>query len=227
MDDPLDTDAIVEAPEHIVFRYVVAGPARRAVAQIIDLCVCYGALLILSVIVMVTFAGLEAVTGFKSPVGGSLLDAGVGVILVIAFAAQWLYSFLWEGFTGRSPGKIALGLRVVMVSGQPIGFGAAALRNVLRAADVLPGTYLVGVVAMALSRRFQRIGDLVAGTMVVVAGRPGKAAPLMLWPPPSASSSPCSRRRCRSTSTSARLSSCSSGAGPRSGRRASTSLRTS
>ena len=86
---------------------------------------------------MVTFAGLEAVTGFSRP-SAILLDAGVGVILVIAFAAQWLYSFLWEGFTGRSPGKIALDLRVVMVSGQPIGFGAAALRNVLRAADVLP-----------------------------------------------------------------------------------------
>jgi uncharacterized RDD family membrane protein YckC len=184
MDDPLDTDAIVEAPEHIVFRYVVAGPGRRAVAQLIDLCVCYGGLLFLSIFVMLAFAGFEAIAGWKSPFFGSFADAGVGVILVIAFAAQWLYSFLWEGFTGRSPGKIALGLRVVMVSGQPIGFGAAALRNVLRAADILPATYLVGVVAMALNRRFQRIGDLVAGTMVIVAGRPSKAGPLMLWPPP-------------------------------------------
>ncbi len=184
MDDPLDTDTIVEAPEHIVFRYVVAGPGRRAVAHIIDLCVCYGSLLVLSFCVIMTFAGLEVIAGWRSPIGGSLAGAGMGVVLVIAFAAQWLYSFLWEGFTGRSPGKIALGLRVVMVSGQPIGFGAAALRNVLRAADVLPGTYLVGVAAMALNRRFQRLGDLVAGTMVIVTGRPDKAAPLMLWPPP-------------------------------------------
>ena len=78
---------------------------------------------------------------------------------------------------------MALDLRVVMVDGRPIGFGASALRNVLRAADVLPAGYLVGVTAMALNRRFQRLGDLVAGTMVIVAGRPSKAAPLGLWPP--------------------------------------------
>jgi uncharacterized RDD family membrane protein YckC len=182
MDDPLDTDVAIEAPEHIVFRHVVAGPARRALAHSIDLFVCYTAVIVLSVLVILAFFGFA---GFKGALT-TMMGASVGVILVVVFAAQWLYSFLWEGLTGRSPGKLVLGLRVVMVSGRPIGLGAAALRNVLRAADALPGAYLVGVTAMALNRRFQRLGDLVAGTMVIVAGSPRKAGPLILWPPPDA-----------------------------------------
>ena len=178
--DPLDTDVSIEAPEHIVFRYVVAGPARRALAQLLDIIVCYGAALVLSILVVLAFAGFAGLRGAL----GTMIDAGTGIILVVAFAAQWLYSFLWEGMTGQSPGKMALDLRVVMIDGRPIGFGAAALRNVLRAADVLPGGYLVGVTTMALNQRFQRLGDFVAGTMVIVAGRPHKTAPLALWPPP-------------------------------------------
>jgi len=179
MDDPLDTDVTIEAPEHIVFRHVVAGPGRRALAHVLDLFVCYTIVVIVSALTILAFLGMSGFAGaFESAV-----DAGAGVILVVLFAAQWLYSFLWEGITGRSPGKMALDLRVVMVSGRPIGFAASALRNVLRAADVMPVGYLVGVTAMAMNRRFQRLGDLVAGTMVIVAGRASKTAPLVLWPP--------------------------------------------
>ena len=179
MDDPLDTDVTIEAPEHIVFRHVVAGPGRRALAHVLDLFVCYTIVVIVSALTILAFLGMSGFAGaFESAV-----DAGAGVILVVLFAAQWLYSFLWEGITGRSPGKMALDLRVVMVSGRPIGFAASALRNVLRAADVMPVGYLVGVTAMAMNRRFQRLGDLVAGTMVIVAGRASKTAPLALWPP--------------------------------------------
>ena len=114
---------------------------------------------------------------------GAALKAGIGLVLVALFAAQWLYFIAWEGSLGRSPGKMALGLRVVTTAGRPIGLQAAALRNLLRAADVLPIGYLAGLVSMALSRRFQRIGDVVAGTMVVVPERARPGAPLELWPP--------------------------------------------
>jgi uncharacterized RDD family membrane protein YckC len=179
--EPLDTDVTLEAPEHIVFRYRVAGPARRALAALFDVVVCYGTVLIISTLVVIAFAGFA---GFKGAFD-SALDAGIGIILVVVFAAQWLYSFLWEGLTGRSPGKMVADLRVVMLDGRPIGFAAAALRNVLRAADVLPLGYLVGVLAMAMNRRFQRLGDLVAGTMVIIPGRAERAVPLALYPPAS------------------------------------------
>jgi uncharacterized RDD family membrane protein YckC len=179
-DAPLDTDVAVEAPEHIVFRHQVAGPARRSLAYVLDLAVCYGAAMVLSILLILAAMGFAGLNSAVETIGG----ASEGVILLVLFAAQWLYSFLSEGLTGRSPGKMALDLRVVTISGRPMGFAAAALRNVLRAADVLPTAYLVGLVSMALTRRFQRLGDLVAGTMVVHGGRARRASPLMLWPPP-------------------------------------------
>jgi hypothetical protein len=110
-------------------------------------------------------------------------------VLILLFASQWLYFAVLEGWRGRTPGKAALGLRVVTTTGRPVGFPAAALRNVLRAADALPLGYTVGwlsiagLVSMSATRRFQRLGDLVAGTLVVVADRASAASPLVLNPP--------------------------------------------
>ncbi len=78
---------------------------------------------------------------------------------------------------------MAVGLRVVTTSGRPIGWRAASLRNLLRAADLLPVGYIVGVVSMTLSSRFQRLGDLVAGTMVVAPDHTRRVRALELSPP--------------------------------------------
>jgi uncharacterized RDD family membrane protein YckC len=178
-DLPLDTDVAIETPEHIVFHYRLAGPARRAIAQALDLLLCYGAVLFLGVVVLLAAAG----GGLASGELGELAKAGMGLVLLALFAAQWVYFVVWEALYGRSPGKMALGIRVVTTSGRPIGWRAAALRNLLRAADLLPVAYVVGVVSMALSSRFQRLGDLVAGTMVVVPENARAAKALELSPP--------------------------------------------
>ncbi len=170
----LDTDVEIESPEHVVFRHRVAGPARRAVADVIDLIVCYSPVVIAAVIVVI--AGAADSDGAA--------HAGVGLILLLVFAAQWVYFVVWEGVRGTTPGKMALGLRVLTPEGRPIGFAASAIRNVLRAADMLPTAYLVGLGAMFATRRFQRLGDLAAGTMVVIVKRAWKAAPIRLTPPP-------------------------------------------
>ena len=175
---PLDTDVAIETPEHIVFHYRLAGPARRAVAYLIDLVVCYGAVLVLGLIVVVAFVGDRSAGDLSSAA-----KAGSGVVLLALFAVQWVYFVVLEARTGRSVGKRAVGLRVVTASGRPIGFRAAALRNLLRAADALPTGYLVGLVSMAVTARFQRLGDLVAGTMVVVPESARVAAPIELSPP--------------------------------------------
>lgn len=170
----LDTDVEIESPEHVVFRHRVAGPARRAVAYIIDLIVCYGTVAMAAVIVAIAGADFS----------DSTARAGIGLILLLVFVAQWVYFVLWEGLRGTTPGKMALGLRVLTTDGRPIAFAASAIRNVLRAADVLPTAYLVGLGAMFATQRFQRLGDLAAGTMVVVVKRASKAAPIRLTPPP-------------------------------------------
>jgi uncharacterized RDD family membrane protein YckC len=179
MQDALDTDITIEAPEHIVFLHRVGGPARRAVAHVIDLVLCYGAVALFAAGVLFAVGGAGAASGAMT----SLANVGMGLVLVVVFAAQWVYFAAWEGLTGRTPGKAALRLRVVTTTGRPIGVTNAALRNILRAADILPNAYFVGLLSMALTRRFQRLGDLVAGTMVIVEAKASRAVPLRLWPP--------------------------------------------
>ena len=60
-----------------------------------------------------------------------------------------------------------MGLRVMNMNGTPVGWAGSTIRNLLRAVDVLPGCYLFGFLSVMLSRRFQRLGDLAAGTIVV------------------------------------------------------------
>jgi uncharacterized RDD family membrane protein YckC len=167
---PLDNTAEVETPEHVRFRYRVAGPVRRMLAYLLDLLIRAGVLLVLGLIVAIALGGSEAV---------------MGVLLICAFVLEWGYYVFFETIgDGRSPGKRALSLRVVKEGGYPIGFIDSVLRNLLRGADFLPVGYLVGLFTMAADSRFRRLGDRVAGTMVVVEERSRVAAPLALNPPP-------------------------------------------
>jgi uncharacterized RDD family membrane protein YckC len=175
---PLDTDVAIETPEHIVFRYRLAGPARRALAYLIDLALCYGIVAVLGLVVVVAFYG-SATSGDIS----SGAKAGGGLVLLALFAAQWVWFVVWEATRGQSPGKRWTGVRVLAENGRPIGWRAAALRNLLRAADVLPTGYLVGLASMSTTSRFQRLGDLAAGTIVVVLERVRAASPIELSPP--------------------------------------------
>jgi uncharacterized RDD family membrane protein YckC len=179
--EPLDTEVAIETPEHIVFHYRVAGPARRAAAYLVDLIICYTAVVVVGFIVIIGVS-----LGSAATMGGSVdqvSKAGIGVLLVLLFLAQWGYFTTLEALRGASPGKSALGLRVVTLEGRPIGFGASLLRNLLRAADALPFGYIAGVVSISLTSRFQRVGDLVAGTMVVRTDRAAAARPIVLRPP--------------------------------------------
>ena len=175
---PLDTDVAIETPEHIVFHYRLAGPARRAVACLVDLFICYGAVAILATIVVVSFWS-SATSGDIS----STAKAGGGVVLLALFAAQWVYFVVFEATRGQTWGKRITGVRVLAENGRPIGWRAASIRNLLRAADALPTGYLVGLVSMSISSRFQRLGDLAAGTIVVVPETAGHASPIQLSPP--------------------------------------------
>jgi uncharacterized RDD family membrane protein YckC len=177
---PLDTTLLVVTPENIAFEYRLAGPFRRLPALVIDLIV-LGALQAALVLV----ASL-AVGWYSGEVAAFL-------ILVTTFALQWGYGILLETFfNGQTLGKYLTGLRVLSLDGRPIDGMQAAIRNVLRAADLwLP---LVGLVTMAASGRFQRLGDLVAGTIVVVEDRrplagvatldDPRVAQLAAWIPP-------------------------------------------
>jgi uncharacterized RDD family membrane protein YckC len=157
-DEPLDTTVRIVTPERIVFQYPVAGPFRRAVGYTLDLLVIFAVVLGLAIAAQVLTLG--------SP-------SGAGPILVGYFVIVWGYGAFCEGvFNGQTVGKRALSLRVVSDQGVPITGAQAVLRNLVGAVDgPLPFCYLTALSSMMLTRKFQRLGDLAAGTMVVVEQR--------------------------------------------------------
>ncbi len=147
----------VETPEHVTLDYEIAGLGSRAAAALLDFLI-LGGLALAGTLLLV----LLARAGF-SP--GRL---GSAVIVMIGFGAWYGYFTFFEGLrNGQTPGKRALGLRVVSDTGHAVSLSAAAVRNLLRLADFLPPPYLTGAALVALHPRAKRIGDLVAGTVVV------------------------------------------------------------
>jgi len=146
----IDSMRPVATPEGIELGLRLAGPVPRALAWLIDLAWRMG----LMIVLMIPLASM-----------GRL---GVGLMLLSAFLLEWIVpAWLETRYDGATPGKRAMGLRVLRDDGAPIGFGAALARNLLRAADFLPLMYLGGLVCMLWQRDFKRLGDLVAGTIVV------------------------------------------------------------
>ncbi len=154
----------IETPEHVVLDLEIAGIGSRALAAVLDTLILVGASLAV-LLVLGILAGFGFTIGRAAP-----------VLLVLGGFVVWNgYFILFEGMRGgQTPGKRVAGIRVVMDTGHPVTFGAAAARNLLRVADLLPPPYLIGVLLVAFHPRGKRLGDLVAGT-VVVRDRPQEA----------------------------------------------------
>lgn len=161
LEEPLDTAVRLMTPERIVFEYPLAGPFRRFVAYIIDLILLIFLMIVAMVAAVVFFGFLGS--------GG----AGMGAGFVAFFVLLWGYGAFCEGvFNGQTLGKRLTGIRVISVQGIPISGAQALIRNLVGALDgPMPFLYMLGLSSMVLTRRFQRLGDLAAGTMVVVEQR--------------------------------------------------------
>lgn len=145
---------MVLTPEKVVVSYRLASLGTRIIAHLIDV----GLALILLYLVAVAAAfGLAATPELS----------GVAIALIFTFGL-YLYFALLEGlWGGKTIGKSLMNLRVMMVDGTPVTFPAAVFRNLLRIGDFLPGLYLAGFLSIFTNPRSQRIGDIVAGTVVV------------------------------------------------------------
>lgn len=139
----------------------LAGIGSRFIAILVDSLILGAALILLGILAVLVIAALGNF-GVKSA------SWGVGITFLIVFLLLWGYFALFEGFNnGRTPGKRVAKIRVIHQSGRGITFVEALGRNLVRIVDYMPGFYGVGVAAMFLSRRNQRLGDMVAGTLVV------------------------------------------------------------
>jgi uncharacterized membrane protein SpoIIM required for sporulation/uncharacterized RDD family membrane protein YckC len=146
----------VETPEHVVLDLEIAGVGSRSLAALIDLLILVGA-------AVGVFIVLAIAAGFGITVG----SIGGAILLFLAFAVWTGYFIVFEGLRqGQTPGKRIVGIRVVSDTGNAVGLGAAAARNLLRIADFMPPPYLIGLLLVALHPRGKRLGDMVAGTVV-------------------------------------------------------------
>jgi len=144
----------VETPEHVVIDYELAGLGSRTLAAFFDT-------LILGLLLL----AVELSFGVLARVAATL---GVTILIVLQFLLLTGYYTFFEAFwRGQTPGKRWMGIRVVHDTGHGVSFGGAVLRNLLRVADSLPPPYLLGGLLVALHPRAKRLGDIVAGTVVV------------------------------------------------------------
>jgi len=167
----LDTLQQVELAEGMEIRLRIAGPMLRAAAYGIDLLIRFAVVAVAAICLGI--AGIAM---------GNLVTAGLWMLLW--FLMDWFYPVLFEvSRRGATPGKRAMGLRVVQETGSPITWGQAIIRNFMRAVDSAPFfMYGFGMVSCLASKRFQRLGDLAAGTVVIYQRIP--APPRMMAPPP-------------------------------------------
>src|SRR6266568_5045571 len=151
----------VETPEHVDVQFELAGVGSRLAAGLIDL-------LLLALSLLLLWLGAEAILGDLLPKGmaRSWLSA---VIILLTFCFLWGYFTLFEALNGgRTPGKQALGVRVVMDTGHSITPRAAVVRNLVRLIDsYLPIPFAPALISIFLHRSNKRPGDMAAGTIVV------------------------------------------------------------
>ncbi|MBE2214540.1 MAG: RDD family protein [Opitutaceae bacterium] len=144
----------VRTPEGVVFTFPLAGPVTRCIAWVLDSIAVATATSVVS-FVLVWFALVS-------------FDFTLAALTVLFFVISTGYTMAFEYFwRGQTPGKRVMRLRVVDAAGMALTPGQVVVRNLVRVVDELPVLYLVGGIAMMVSRRAQRLGDLAAGTIVV------------------------------------------------------------
>jgi uncharacterized RDD family membrane protein YckC len=145
---------VIRTPENVTFEFELAGIGSRALAWAIDVCVMATLLLI----------AMQLVQPIVPILGGF----ATAIVFVVAFLIQWAYSALLEWWWGgQTVGKRIVGLRSLSSDGIRMSFVQAAVRNLVRIVDLLPGLYLVGGVSALCDTHQRRLGDLAAGTIVV------------------------------------------------------------
>jgi uncharacterized RDD family membrane protein YckC len=146
----------ITTPEGVELSLTLAGVGSRFIAAVID-----------ALLELVTLGALAALV-FPTNGFGLGANAAEAAFVVALFAVFWGYDVAFEVLAGgRTLGKRWSGLRVIREGGQPIGFLASTTRNLLRIVDWLPSGYLIGIIAILVSGKNQRLGDIVAGTIVV------------------------------------------------------------
>src|SRR6266478_8704149 len=159
-----DETLVIETPERVALHFALASIGNRFIACAIDHAI--------QIVALMVLVNLFAFISDVADLGNQFLSMPkwVRALLVIVVFVVWdgyfvLFEWLWRG---QTPGKRWLKLRVIREDGRPISFFEAMVRNLVRLADIIvPPLYSIGLISVFATDRDQRLGDLVAGTVVV------------------------------------------------------------
>jgi uncharacterized RDD family membrane protein YckC len=154
----------IETPEQVALELPIAGVGSRFLAIVVDTLLQVVTLIVATVALVLIGRGAPSL--FQLP--RSAASLALALLILIGFCLYWGYFAFFEILLkGQTPGKRVAGIRVIKDSGRPVDALSAILRNLLRGIDFLPGLYAVGITSMMLNRHSRRLGDFVAGTVVV------------------------------------------------------------
>lgn len=164
---------IIETPERVPLEFALASIGNRFLAVAIDHFIQYMSIILIAWFFM-SIAGYSASDLADAP-DKILIEmpkwtiAVMILVLFLVFAAYFIFfEWIWNG---QTPGKRMMKLRVIRDDGRPVTLWEAVARNLLRICDAVPGfivpVYSIGLIAIFLSGRDQRVGDVFAGTVVI------------------------------------------------------------
>jgi uncharacterized RDD family membrane protein YckC len=154
----------IETPEQTSLEFPLAGVGSRCMALALDTLIQTGVMLILVLILLL-------IHSFSPEGPGGLGLGGLWAQAILYFTLFVVYfgyfAFFEAIWNGQTPGKRVAQLRVIQESGRPIQVWQAMARNLMRLVDSIPSFYAVGMASMLISKQNRRLGDFVAGTVVV------------------------------------------------------------
>jgi uncharacterized RDD family membrane protein YckC len=154
----LDDRYVTPTPEGVSLDVALAGLGSRFAALALD-----------TLVQSIVFIGLLFFVSILGQSGSETSGLWISAFFLVSFFVIYPgYFIVCEvAFSGRTLGKRVVGIRVVTTEGLPISFWRSLLRTVARLVDYLPGLYMVGIVCILTSSKNQRLGDMLAGTLVV------------------------------------------------------------
>lgn len=155
----------IDTPEQIALEFPLAGIGSRFLAIFIDSLLQIVFFLAVILIAAFTVAALQDLWVSLSSLSNFM---GAIVLLLVPFCLYWGYYATFEIiWRGQTPGKRVAGIRVIHQTGRPMTAVEAIGRNLMRGVDFLPTMYAIGLITMICNKENKRLGDFVAGTIVV------------------------------------------------------------
>lgn len=152
----------IKTPEFVSLQFQLAGLGSRTAAFIIDQLI----LMIVNILIVIAF--FLFMNGSPDFMLMEINSLPLAITIILIFLINWGYFFAFEFFSGgRTIGKKIIGIRVIQENGHSLTLLSSFIRNLLRIIDSLPANYFLGLLMIFFHSKHKRIGDLVAGTIVV------------------------------------------------------------